>query len=192
MGEDMYVGLTRKDLAAALGVSEQLVSVHAKRGMPTHSVAAAIAWRRHHLDPTRTRHNRLDGNPGIQINGTARPELVARFEQPASDGCDALAKAFEEDFAKILSALFSVAFVPAVALARSRGCAMKHAIDGYTGAALFMLATFNQSLARCGEIELDCHGPLADLLTGGPEGEARAIAQIEAFVRRNATGPSSG
>ncbi len=38
------------DLAQALGVSASMVSRLKRRGMPTHSLAAAIEWRRLHLD----------------------------------------------------------------------------------------------------------------------------------------------
>ena len=46
--------LLQVDLAAALGISASLVSRLKTRGMPTDSVAAAVAWRRHNLDPAAT------------------------------------------------------------------------------------------------------------------------------------------
>lgn len=43
--------LTQDHLAAALGVSQPMVSRLKARGMPTHDVLAARRWRETHLDP---------------------------------------------------------------------------------------------------------------------------------------------
>jgi len=42
--------LLQQDLAHALGISSAMVSRLKRRGMPTHSIEAAAAWRRQHLD----------------------------------------------------------------------------------------------------------------------------------------------
>jgi len=48
------------DLADRLGLSKGSVSTLAGRGMPTHSVEAAQAWREANLDPARRKGSRFD------------------------------------------------------------------------------------------------------------------------------------
>jgi transcriptional regulator with XRE-family HTH domain len=44
--------LKQADLARALGISAAMVSRLKQQGMPTHSIAAAAAWRAKYLDPS--------------------------------------------------------------------------------------------------------------------------------------------
>lgn len=50
--------MTGRELAAALGISEQMVSRLRKRGMPTDSIERAERWRRRHLEWARMKQNR--------------------------------------------------------------------------------------------------------------------------------------
>ena len=52
---------SRNHLAKMLGVSGAQVCKHAARGMPTHTLEAAVAWRDSHLDPARRKGQRFDG-----------------------------------------------------------------------------------------------------------------------------------
>lgn len=52
--------MTKKELAALLGISGAMVSRLAKRGMPTDDVDRAKRWRRRHLEPGRTKGTRYD------------------------------------------------------------------------------------------------------------------------------------
>lgn len=52
--------MLKKELAQLLGVSESMVSRHAKKGMPTDSVERAQRWRRRHLEPGRIKGQRYD------------------------------------------------------------------------------------------------------------------------------------
>jgi hypothetical protein len=52
--------MLKKELAALLGVSESMVSRHAKKGMPTDSLERAKRWRKRHLEPGRVKGSRYD------------------------------------------------------------------------------------------------------------------------------------
>jgi phage terminase Nu1 subunit (DNA packaging protein) len=60
-----------KDLAYALGISESMAHRLKKRGMPVHTIEDAERWRAKHLDATRTKQHRLDGNTGRKGAGRA-------------------------------------------------------------------------------------------------------------------------
>lgn len=51
---------SQNHLASLLGISKGAASRLAARGMPTHSLEAAQAWRATHLDPARTKGTRFD------------------------------------------------------------------------------------------------------------------------------------
>jgi hypothetical protein len=70
--------LTRKDLAAALGISPAMVSKLAQRGMPTNDLKAAEAWRRTKLNYTRTEN-------GLADFSKRTPEAVPAAEDAADD-----------------------------------------------------------------------------------------------------------
>jgi phage terminase Nu1 subunit (DNA packaging protein) len=75
-----------KELAYALGISESMAHRLKKRGMPIHSIEDAERWRAKHLDATRTKRHRLDGNTGrkgANQPATGRPAAV---ERPAAGG----------------------------------------------------------------------------------------------------------
>jgi hypothetical protein len=59
--------MTQSELAAALGVNPSIVSRLRQRGMPTHSLEAAQAWRRRNVAPYHKSHS----SPGV------RPVLAA-------------------------------------------------------------------------------------------------------------------
>lgn len=63
--------MLKKELAQLLGVSESLVSRHAKRGMPTDSLERAQRWRKRHLEPGRVKGSRYD------------PKAMAKAPAPA-------------------------------------------------------------------------------------------------------------
>jgi phage terminase Nu1 subunit (DNA packaging protein) len=74
--------MRQKELAAALGVSQQMVSKAAQQGMPCDSVEAAREWRRVNLDPTKTktRKRTADGERLIRERArlvSARADKVA-------------------------------------------------------------------------------------------------------------------
>ena len=46
---------SQNDIARAIGCAKSRVSVLKAQGMPVHSIEAAIAWRRTHLNPARTK-----------------------------------------------------------------------------------------------------------------------------------------
>lgn len=52
--------MLKKELARLLGVSESIVSRHAKQGMPTDSLERAQRWRKRHLEPGRVKGVRFD------------------------------------------------------------------------------------------------------------------------------------
>jgi hypothetical protein len=86
---------TRKDLAAALGVTGPHVSTLKGRGMPVHSVAAAAAWRRQNLDSTQVRragrHDLASEGKVLQATvRTAKAELAAGRQVDVRDLLDAL------------------------------------------------------------------------------------------------------
>ena len=49
------MSLTQIQLAAALGLSQAAISQSVAKGMPTHSIEAARAWRETHLHPCRAK-----------------------------------------------------------------------------------------------------------------------------------------
>lgn len=55
--------MKQSDLATALGISQGMVSRHAKMGMPTDSVEAARRWRDRHLELARRKEYRGDMPP---------------------------------------------------------------------------------------------------------------------------------
>lgn len=61
--------MTQAQLARELDLSECMVSKLKKRGMPTHSVADAQAWRAFNLDP-------------ILVKAIRRPGVVAQYRTP--------------------------------------------------------------------------------------------------------------
>jgi hypothetical protein len=65
------------DLALALGISSEMVRKLAKRGMPTHAIAAAKEWRSKNLDPIRTKQYRADGNQGGRKAAARNPAAAA-------------------------------------------------------------------------------------------------------------------
>lgn len=54
--------MTKKELAALLGISGAMVTKLAKRGMPTNSLERAERWRKRHLEPGRVKGTRFDSN----------------------------------------------------------------------------------------------------------------------------------
>ncbi|SNX59260.1 hypothetical protein SAMN06296273_0701 [Nitrosomonas ureae] len=54
------------DLSQGLGISRQMVVKLKKRGMPTDSLQAAIAWRESNIDPFRSKSGRIGGNTGVK------------------------------------------------------------------------------------------------------------------------------
>ena len=63
---------TRKELAAALGISGAMVTKLAKRGMPVDDLDQAVRWRLRHLEPARTKGTRM-----ASVDGTAAPDMAA-------------------------------------------------------------------------------------------------------------------
>lgn len=74
------------DLAAGLGISTQITNRLIKQGMPR-DLDKAIAWRKSHLQPFRTKSTRIGGNSGKpyqrgQINKTTpAPDEVCSVEE---------------------------------------------------------------------------------------------------------------
>lgn len=59
IGQSTQAGsITRRELAAGLGISQGMVSRLAQRGMPTHDLERAKRWRARHLAPARMKGNR--------------------------------------------------------------------------------------------------------------------------------------
>jgi len=54
--------MTKKELAAMLGVSPSMVSRLARRGMPVDTLERAQRWRKRHLEPGRVKGSRFDPN----------------------------------------------------------------------------------------------------------------------------------
>ena len=65
--------MLKKELATLLGVSESMVSRHAKKGMPTDSLERAQRWRKRHLEPGRIKGSRFDPK---QSTGPVAPAAV--------------------------------------------------------------------------------------------------------------------
>lgn len=66
-----------KELAKQLGISHQMTNRYKVKGMPTHSVEAAKAWRNSHIDPFRSKSGRIDGNPGTPLGKTKKKDTYA-------------------------------------------------------------------------------------------------------------------
>lgn len=77
-------GLLQQDLAHALGISAPMVSRLKRQGMPTHSIAAAAAWRAENLDPLHV-HEQATRRSRATPAGAAVPHVA-----PADDGRQAL------------------------------------------------------------------------------------------------------
>ncbi len=71
--------MLKKDLAQLLGVSESMVSRHAKQGMPTDSAERAKRWRKRHLEPGRVKGSRYDGK--AKATPRAKPGTVPDLEK---------------------------------------------------------------------------------------------------------------
>ena len=65
--------MLKKELARLLGVSESMVSRHAKQGMPTDSVERARRWRKRHLEPGRVKGQRYDPKAKAATTTKAAP-----------------------------------------------------------------------------------------------------------------------
>ena len=71
------------DLAAGLNVSQPMVSKLKKRGMPTHSVAAAVAWRAENLNVAHHREKKSAGprpSDDVDVNAESFNEARRRRE----------------------------------------------------------------------------------------------------------------
>lgn len=64
-----------KELARQLGISHQMANRYKSKGMPVHSVEAAITWRKSNVDPFRSKKGRIDGNTGLK-RGTINDRLI--------------------------------------------------------------------------------------------------------------------
>lgn len=69
---------SQNHLAELLGISKGAASIQAGRGMPMHSLEAAQAWRKAHLDPARVKGTRFDQyrkpKPRQQVQPLPAPE----------------------------------------------------------------------------------------------------------------------
>jgi hypothetical protein len=65
--------MTGKEMAAALGLSEAMVSRLRRRGMPMDTVERAERWRRRHLEAARTKGARMDTPAAPRKALAARP-----------------------------------------------------------------------------------------------------------------------
>lgn len=94
------------ELAKQLGISRQVLHRHIKRGCPTDSLEAAIAWRDRTLDFTQTKGWRIDGNKGIKYL-PSKPERVNE-NAPEADRVYTVAeiKIIEETLTKIVPGLW--------------------------------------------------------------------------------------
>jgi hypothetical protein len=86
-----------KELCYALGISETMAYRLKERGMPTHSIEAAERWRAGHLEPTRTKMYREDGNPGIKAGRGAHGGLRGSGGMTVDEACDGLERMFTVD-----------------------------------------------------------------------------------------------
>lgn len=77
--------MTKKELAALLGISGSMVTRLAKHGMPTDSLERAQRWRKRHLEPSRVKGVRHDSNyrPSPQAQ-PVRPAPVIDHLTPAA------------------------------------------------------------------------------------------------------------
>jgi len=78
--------MLKKDLAAALGISPQMVRKLERRGMPLQSVEAAKAWRSRHLEATRTKQHRADGNTGMPYKRVPKQRHQDRSDDSEQPG----------------------------------------------------------------------------------------------------------
>ena len=79
--------MNNRELAECLDLTPRRVAQMAAEGMPTHSVAAAEAWRRRHLEVGRLKANRMP-----RVPRTAPPEGVRLDELLAAAGVDLCAR----------------------------------------------------------------------------------------------------
>ncbi len=56
-----------KELAKQLGISHQMANRYKAKGMPTDSLAAAIAWRKRNIHPFQSKTGRIGGNQGVRV-----------------------------------------------------------------------------------------------------------------------------
>lgn len=68
--------MLKKELAQHLGVSESMVSRHAKQGMPTDSVERAQRWRKRHLEPGRVKGSRYDSKAKPAEKAAKMPDIA--------------------------------------------------------------------------------------------------------------------
>ncbi|MBI2278305.1 MAG: hypothetical protein HYU74_13220 [Dechloromonas sp.] len=59
--------MNMKELCAALNISQVMAYRLKAKGMPCDSVEAAMQWRDKHLDPSKRKEYREDGNPGVRL-----------------------------------------------------------------------------------------------------------------------------
>lgn len=73
--------MTKKELAALLGISGAMVTKLAKRGMPTDSLERAQRWRKRHLEPSRVKGVRYDSNykPSPQAQPVRPAPVIAHL-----------------------------------------------------------------------------------------------------------------
>lgn len=69
--------MLKKDLAEALGITPQMVRKLELRGMPMDTVESARQWRSRHLELTRTKRYRADGNTGLPYKPVAPRQVQA-------------------------------------------------------------------------------------------------------------------
>jgi hypothetical protein len=86
-----------KELCYALGISETMAYRLKERGMPTHSIEAAERWRAGHLEPTRTKQYREDGNPGIKAGRGAPGVRRGSGGMTVDEACDGIERMFAVD-----------------------------------------------------------------------------------------------
>ncbi len=89
---------TMAEIGRALSLSRQAVSRAAKAGMPVHSIEAAHAWRRQHLDPARRKRGAYDDELRVRA-------LIARAEELGELAGEALARGSEAAFAALVPPL---------------------------------------------------------------------------------------
>jgi len=64
-----------KELAKQLGISHQMANRYKRRGMPTDSLEAAIAWYKSSINPFRSKSGRIDGNTGLKLGTVKKKEV---------------------------------------------------------------------------------------------------------------------
>jgi hypothetical protein len=88
--------MLKKELAQLLGVSESMVSRHAKKGMPTDTVERAQRWRKRHLEPGRIKGSRFDPAQAAKTT-TSKPGPTATAMMPGVSVADVEAAGAELD-----------------------------------------------------------------------------------------------